>query len=495
MLLFKADFAFYLLLKRLTCRWLCYSVLISLYACRLGPSYTPPAVEIPDQWKACHETEDSVSSPSHDRWWEVFNDNTLNCLENQAIENSPNLYIALQRVFEARALAGVSKANLYPQLTIDPSYTNSGMLYKFFGPAGVIPFNQRFFRIHQVQYNLPLDMNYELDLWGKLRSQYDYQFRTAQAQEEALHTTLLSLTADVASNYFLLRSLDAQLVFYHDTINSLQKEVQLVTSRYENGLVNFIDVTNASLQLSNAKADYEDLLRQRALQEDALAVLIGEIPSEFCLESMPLSGSPPMIPPSTPASVLIKRPDIAQAERTRAAQHAMIGAAYASFLPSISISGTLGFSSPDIKQFLSWNSRLWAMGANASQPVFDGGRNRSNLEAAWAVFMEADGNYQEQVLIAFKEVEDALNNLSMQASQAGFLAESVDFANKTYASSQKRYVQGLVGYLEVVENQKAALNAERAWITLQGVRFLSTIQLIKSLGGSWDSCEATEAVF
>lgn len=470
-----------------------FVLLLSLTGCRIGPRYHPPMPEAPDEWKSPPATTNPT--PYFACWWEVFDDEKLNMLEQLAVANNPNLYIALERVLEARAYAGVKKADLYPQLNLDSNYKDSTQLYQFFLPPGVVIPNvdkvSPFFRIHQFLYSLILNLNYEVDLWGKLRGQYASAVYSAQAQLQDYYTSLLSLTAELANHYFQLRTFDAQMDYLQATVEIYQKNYQLVKAKFDKGLIYYGDVANASLQVTNAQSDYEETARQRRIEENAIAVLIGTIPSEFFLEHHPLTQPPPMIPPGVPAAILAQRPDIAEAERNMAAQHRLIGVAYASFLPSLNLTGAFGYSSPDFQQFLKGISRYWAFGANSREPILDGGRNSSNLIQAWARYKEASGEYQQTLLTAFQEVENALNNLERQDKQAQFLASSVRSSEDVYRISSNRYNKGLVSYLEVIDSERAKLNVQLNDIGLLGARYLSTVQLIKALGGSWEmsSCE------
>jgi multidrug efflux system outer membrane protein len=298
---------------------------------------------------------------------------------------------------------------------------------------------------------------------------------------------MLTLTTELASNYFQLRSLDSQIDVLQSTISVREKLLKLAQSRFDNGLINHIDVFNATLQLSNVQAEYANNMRLRNLQENALAVLIGLPPPLFSLQHHPLTTKPPVIPASLPSEVLHQRPDIAQAERNMEAQHALIGVAYASFFPSLNLTGTLGFSSPDLKDFMTWQSRFWSYGFNSAQTIFDAGRNCSNLSASWARFSQARNAYQKQILIAFREVEDALKNLEMQNEQSASLEVALSSSQKTIQLSQSRYFKGLTNSFEFIEAEKSVLEAQLNVINLLGVRYLSTIQLIKALGGSWSS--------
>lgn len=477
-------------------------LLIFMGGCRVGPRYEPPSTDAPIEWKNAHIKENC--NPVVDYWWEVFNDPVLNELESQAVANNPELYIALERIFEARAIVGIQAANLYPQATLNPSFYDEGILFKAQIPPNLLsnlggvgagacggssgantgatipPF-----RIHQMQYMLPLNLNYELDLWGRIRDQVDSAFYNEQAQIESYLSVMLSLTSDVASNYFQVRSLEAEINFLKETIATREKNLQLTSSRYSKGLVNFLDVTQAEVDLGNAKANLDESTRLKEIAINQIAVLVGTLPTNFFLDPVPLNEDPPEIPSGVPSTMLLRRPDIAQAERVMASQHAQINAAYANFFPTLSLTGALGFSSPDLKHFLKWISRYWAIGVTSSQMVFDGGRDNSILQTAIARFKEASGGYQQQVLVAFQEVEDALNNIEMYAKQTKNLLDVVNASTKATQLSMNRYVNGVAIYLEVVENERLELQAKINWIRTMSLRYISTIQLIKALGGSW----------
>lgn len=454
--------------------------------CRVGPAYQPPVTPVPETWKNTYAV--NCSATCIDYWWEVFDDPLLNDLEALAVQNNPTLYVALQHVFEARALAGAEAANLYPQLNLDPSYTSMGSLIKIQLP-NTLPLNIGSippFRVHQMQYLLPLNLNYELDLWGKLHDQVDAAVFNADAQLMAYYSSMLTLTADLATTYFQLRGLDAQIDLLQATIKTRQKNYELTRNRFDKGLVTFLDVTQAETDLANAEASYAEAVRLRNLAENQIAVLVGQLPSLFCIEHRPLRDSPPVIAPGVPSTILLQRPDIAAAERTMASEHALVDAAYASFFPTFNLTGALGFLSPDFSHFLKWISRYWLIGVSSSQMVFDGGRDYYDLEAAWARFLEADGTYQQTVLTAFREVEDALNNIEQQNQQVQKLAQAVKSSRTATNISLNRYRGGVTIYLEVVENERIALQAEINWINQQSALYVSTVQLIKALGGSWE---------
>lgn len=470
------------------------AIILLCCGCQVGPRYSPPPVEVPDQWK--HEEKQVSSPPCVNVWWEIFGDETLTFLEQQAVTFNPNLMAVLDRVAQARAIAGVDKSALYPQLSLAPSYMNQASLFKLYLPSGTtLPLGLNFpdiYRIHQLQYVMPLNMSYEIDLWGKIRGQYESSVLNARAQEENFQASMLTLTADVATAYFKMRTFDAQLEVIENNIDLLKKSLALTQARFKKGLIGEQDVLAATQEVSDNEAILFDTIRQRELQVNALATLTGMPASEFCLQRMPLKGLPPTVPAGVPSRVLLQRPDIASAERTMASQHAMIGVAYAAFFPSFELTGTIGFSSPDIRQFLSWKSRLWALGVNAMQPIFMGGYNIANLNLAYAQYNEASHDFEQKVLTAFQEVEDALVNLEMQAKQYDSYLVSTEASEKRIKLSLRRYQNGVANYLEVLDSERSKLSADSNLVNVLGYRYIATIQLIKAMGGAWVYEESPE---
>lgn len=462
-----------------------------LGGCHLGPKYEIPELETPGVWKA---GEAAASAPIVENWWEAFQDEELAQLEYQVIEKNPNLFMAIQRVAEARATAGVVRSRLFPELNLKPVYDNIGELIELYGvPEGLFPGLHTITRVHELIYQLPVAMSYEVDLWGKFRGTYQAAKIYAEARDEALRATLLTLTSDLASNYYNLRSLDTQIELLSQLLQLRRKALDLTKSRFKVGLANYLDVMNAERQLSDSDAEYQDSLRQRTVFENAIAVLIGCPASEVQLGRAPLVANPPQIPAGIPSEVLIRRPDVAQAERTMAAAHQLIGVAYSTYFPSILLTGALGYSTPDLSQFLTWAGRFWQLGANISQMLFNAGRNRSYVDAALAKFREEKGAYEQVILTSFQEVEDALNNVEQQKKQFEALHRSYAAAYETAVLSRSRYEKGIVNFLDTLVSEEVALEAQRAYQNVLGLRYQSTIQLIKALGGSWSVSSETPA--
>lgn len=463
---------------------LAFIALLLMLGCQVGPPYPPPEMDqsIPSEWKHPSTTEDPP--PCFDSWWEIFSDPKLNELEQTAVAQNKNLESALEAVEAARALAGIVKADLYPQLTINPLWSDQGMLTKLFGPSTTPPINP-FIREHIQQFLLPLNLNYELDLWGFFRNRYASAYYNYQAEQEAYCASLLVLTAEVASVYYQIRALDTLIELYQTTIQTRKKAFDITKSRYDYKVNDYLAVAQAGVDLNNVQSLYYDAIRQRELEVDALAVLLGLPASNFCVDTEPLRLLPPQVPAGIPSDVLLNRPDIAQRERTRASQHALINVAVANFFPSFTLTGTLGYSSPDLGHFLKWISRYWAMGVAGNQMVFDGGRDCSQLELAWANFRQADADYQQTVLVAFQEVENALANLEGLAKESVSTQQAVEYAHKAYTISMDRYVRGVDFYLNVVDAERQELDNQRAYTGILEQRYIATIQLIKALGGGW----------
>lgn len=460
-----------------------FSLLLILTSCRVGPTYYPPENDAPPQWK--HPSYEEVPMPCIDYWWQIFEDSSLSSLEQLAVENNKDLYVALDRVMEARAQVGIEAANLYPQLNLDPVYNNQTQLIKLFSFGNSPVDTPSVFREHQMTYSLPLNLSYEIDLWGQLRDQLDAAYFSFQAQQEAYRTTLLLVTSDVASTYFQIRATDTLIELFSDTIVTRKKALKINQDRFDFKVIDYLPVALAGLDLSNVESQYYAAIRQRELLVNALATLLGLPPVELDIPANPLKAQPPIVPAGIPSTVLLQRPDIAEAERVMASQNALIKANYASLFPSFTLTGALGFLSPDYRHFMKWISRFWQYGVNANQMVFDGGRICSEIELSWANFYEASDVYKQTVLVAFREVEDALANLEWLKKEADSVENAVYYAEKAYKISMDRYLRGVDFYLSVADNERQLLDNQRALVGLLESQYISTVQLIKAIGGGW----------
>ncbi len=453
-------------------------------------------------------------------WWEVFHDAKLNELEEQALSSSYTLTAALERVLQARTQAAMSYSPLLPSVLFSPSFSRTGSLFQnpfFVGSGsdgnGKLPkspaeiaallknakMNQANasssavastadFRFIQSQYLFPFSINYEVDLWNQLHNAFYASVHQAQASYEDYLGVLLSLTADVASTYFQARGLDARQEVIQQNIEIRQEAVNVNRARYQAGIIVYLDVSKAIVELARARSEAEDVRRSRGLQENQLATLIGVPASVFSLPYNPISVAPPVIPQGLPSELLTRRPDIASAERKIAAAWRQMGVAWANFFPSFNLNTAIGFESPFAYQLFNWRSRLWQVGWQCAQTLFDGGRNAANYEYYESIYKEALAHYQQTTLQAFQDVEDALVNLRGFAAQAHDLSIAVKYARLALELAQMRYTKGLTNYLDVVDAERQVLEAEQAAVVVLSERYLSTIMLIRALGGGW-SCE------
>ncbi len=451
----------------------------------VGPNYVRPTNAVPATYKTTHDLgawkeAKPLDSVPKGNWWEAFGDTALNDLEQQAALANQDLKAAFARVTQARATARVARSELLPALNFDPSFRRER-----FSPNQEPGFGD----ITASAFRAPLDLSYEIDLWGRVRRSFESARADASASAAALHHILLTLQADVAQNYFALRARDAELVTVTSTVALRREQLQLVRSRFEGGIGNDLDVARAETELAATEAEAAALAQQRAELENALAILVGANPASFRLA--PLAGEaawnpgPPTIPSGLPSDLLERRPDVAEAERQLAAANARIGVAKAAFFPVLRLTGSGGFVSADVESLFNWESRAWSIGPSLSLPIFAGGRNRANLNRSKAAYEEGVARYRQRILVAFGEVENSLAGIRYLSDQAAAQDRAVASARRSAQLASERYTAGIVSYLEVVDANRAALQTERARAQLTGQRLIASAQLIKALGGGW----------
>jgi outer membrane protein, multidrug efflux system len=449
----------------------------------VGPNYRRPDEKTPEQWKT--QVDPAFWQPAVPRdeespgpWWDVFDDAALTELERQALEANQDIRQAAARVEQARALARVSRADLFPSAATNPSYSRFKSSAAGFGGEG--SFEGKI-------YNLPFDLSYEVDLWGKVRRSFEASRAEAEASLAQRKFVELAVTADVARRYFELRQLDAEAELLRQALDLRGKALEIARQRASGGLVSELDVERAKTEWSAAESELFDVQRRRAETENALAVLCGRNASDFKVDIVPLTAETPLpeIPPGLPSQLLERRPDVAEAERRLASASARIGVAHAAFFPSLRLTGSAGYVSTELDSLLDPTSEVWSISPSVSLPIFAGGRNVANLDAAAARYDEAFAVYREQVLVAFADTENALANLQWLGQQARAQADFVDAARRSASISDERYRQGLVGYLESVDAERQRLQAERGAVQILSSRLVSSVFLIKALGGDW----------
>ncbi len=459
--------------------------MLFLEGCAVGPNYHRPETAIPADYKSKElgswKTGTPLDNVPKGAWWEIFGDKTLNELESQAAQANQQLKGAVARVDQARATARVARSELLPSLNFDPSFTRQRYSPNQMPSFGSLTVNN---------FQTPLDLSYEIDLWGRVRRGFESARAEAAASLAAFHSVLLTLQADVAQNYFLLRSLDAEIASVTSTVGLRKEQLQLVRSRFEGGIGNELDIARAETELATTEAEAASLAKRRVELENALAILVGSNPAVFKLAALERANTnwnpqPPAVPAGLPADLLERRPDVADAERQLAAANARIGVAKAAFFPVVRLTGSGGYVSADIDNLFNWESRTWSIGPSVSLPIFAGGRNRANYKFSQAAYQESIAKYRQQILVAFGEVENSLAGIHHLSTQASAQNRAVANSRRAVELATERYRSGLVSYLEIVDASREELQTERGSAQIAGQRLVTAVQLIKALGGGW----------
>jgi NodT family efflux transporter outer membrane factor (OMF) lipoprotein len=449
--------------------------------CTVGPKYKRPAAEVPPaykevgDWKRAQPNEQNLGGA----WWQLFQDPQLNALEDQINVSNQDLKAAEAQYTQARAVLRYYRADYYPSIDAGAAATRNRISNN--RPPGLSSNGATY-----NDYQIPVELSYELDVWGRVRKTVESQRDQAQASAADLATVNLSLHAELALFYFQARSLDAQEQLLNSTVAQYEQAYQLTDSRFKGGLASEVEVQQASTQLEATRAQAIDVGVLRAQYEHAIATLIGKPASSFRLSPLPLTSPPPSIPLELPSELLERRPDIAAAERRMAAANAQIGVAKAAYYPNISLGATGGFESGVITTLLSGPSILWSAGASAIAPIFDGGRRRANTDQAVAAYDQTVANYRQTVLTGFQQVEDNLAALRILEKEADTQQHAVLASQKYLELALTRYRGGITSYLEVTTAQSAALTDEVTAVNILGRRMTSAVLLVQALGGGWD---------
>lgn len=456
--------------------------LLWLAGCAVGPDYQRPAAPMTDAFKENETWKSAAPADAIQRgaWWEVYGDPQLGALVERVSVSNQNLLAAEAQFRQARALVGSARSAFFPQAAVGLSFSRShqsGTLHNNLGGSGT----------NVSDYAMPVSIGWELDVWGRIRRNVESSEASAQASAADVESARLSLQAELAADYFQLRSVDADRAILDDSIAVFERSLKLTQSRYEGGIASRDDIAQAQTQLESTRAQAIDLGVQRAALEHAIAVLMGEPPARFSLPPMPLDAEPPAIPVGVPSQLLERRPDVAAAERAMAAANAQIGVAIAAYYPTVTLSASGGFESSHIDQWFTWPSRFFSVGPTISETIYDGGYRASQTAAARAQYDNTVAGYRQSVLTAFQQVEDNLAALRILQQEATVTAAAVAAARESVALTTNRYKEGNASYLDVVVTQAAALNNERTANDVRGRRMLASVQLIQALGGGWDA--------
>jgi multidrug efflux system outer membrane protein len=460
---------------------------VLLAGCTVGPKYSRPQVAAPPSWTTQGPWQPATPKDTIPKgaWWQVFADPQLNQFEDQLLASNQSLEAARDRLQQARSLARVTTAAYFPQLNTNPSAQReraSANRAVLGATAPSEPITQNIFEI-------PFSVNYEVDVFGRVRRNLEAANASLQSTAADLQNAQLVLTAELAADYFTLRELDAELVVVQQALDYQQKALDLVQRRHEGGVASGLELAQQETVLDSSKTQISLLQQQRAQYLHALAVLTGHPASTFDIAAEPLHSSPPPVPVGVPSDVLERRPDVASAERSMAFQNAQVGIATTAFYPHITLGGSGGVQSRDIGSLISAPSAFWAVGTDLLQPIFNGGRNRANLAAAKSAYQEAEANYRQSVLLAFQQVEDGLSGLESLSRAAATQQATVEDARRALNIANNRYTGGVTTYLDVITAQTTLLSNERLSTQLLGQQMVMSVYLVKALGGGWDASD------
>lgn len=485
-------------MKRMIARGVAPLLAALLLSACATPEFRQPAVETPtafresqvpaatevagiegSRWKPAQPAEQQPRG----QWWLAFKDPALTALVEEASANNANLAVAAARVKQARAIAGIAASDRVPQVGVGigaqrarPSALESGL------PQGT-PTQP------VTTYTANLTASYEVDLFGRVAAGVSAARSDAASSEANYRSVLLALRADVAQTYFRLRALDAELDTVNQTVRLREESVKVTQRRFDLGDIGEFDLSRARTELATARAEAIGLQRQRATAEHALAVLLGKPAANYVAGRSPLLDATPLpaIPAGLPSSLLERRPDINAAQRAMEASNARIGVARGAMFPALTISAAGGGVGGAFSEVFKWSSRSWVLGLLTSMPLIDGGRNRANVERSEAVLEESVGAYRQSVLTAFAEVEDNLAGLRILSGQAEQIDAALVAARRSADLAQKLYDAGRSSYIELLDAQRNLAAVERAAVQLRGNRAVTTVALIRSLGGGWDA--------
>jgi NodT family efflux transporter outer membrane factor (OMF) lipoprotein len=476
------------------------AVCLLLSGCHpVGPNYSkPPAVGLApefkesgptaykevDGWKAAQPSDQTLKG----KWWEAFNDPQLNALEEKIDPANQTLKAAEANFRAARASIGLYRANLAPTLSVGPGVgaLRDSVNQPYAGGA-ITAGGQG-----EGSFLLPIDLSYEVDLWGRIRRSITAAREQAQASAADLETARLSLHAELAIDYFNLRSADGQKKLLDDTVAAYQQALQLTEDRYNGGASPLSDVTQARTQLQTAQVQDTDVDVQRAQYEHAIAVLTGQAPAAVTLVATPVTVEAPAIPAipgALPSQLLERRPDIAGDERRMAAANEQIGIAQGAFYPTLDISAQAGFNGTSLLNLFTWPSRFFAVGPVLNETIYDHGRRRAQSDIVLAQYDATVADYRQTTLTAFQQVEDNLAALRVLETEAAQQRAATDSAQQSLDLFKIRYEGGVDTYLQVVTSQTIALQNQRNEIDITRRRLEASVLLIKALGGGWTTAQ------
>lgn len=458
------------------------AVLLSSTACAIAPKYVRPLTPTPPVYRESPPPGWTNAQPTdlaaRGRWWRVFNESGLDALEDDVSISNQNVLAVEAQYRAARAAVRVAASGQFPSVTAAPGATRAG------GDGS---------QLRDRLYQVPVDVSYQADVWGSIRRNVAANARLAQASAADLENARLLYQSELAMDYFQLQGLDAERRLLEDTVRSFEQYLQLTQDRFQGGVVSMADVALAQTQLQGARAQLMDLGVARAQVEHAIAVLTGRAPAALSIPPAANQVLPPALSVELPSTLLERRPDIAAAERRVAAANQEIGVARAAFFPALTFGGSIGSEAAAVADLFTAPTRVWSVGAQLAETLFDGGKRRSQVRLTQAAYDATVANYRETVLSGFQQVEDALAALRILARESEILTEAVAAAQQSLDLAAIQYRGGLASYLQVVTAQTSLLQNQRATVDLRTRALIESVSLIQALGGGWSSSDLPTA--
>jgi len=453
--------------------------------CTVGPNYHRPAAVVPAKWDVAEPWRESVPRDALPKgaWWSIFHDDDLNALEQQALDANQTIKISAAHLEQARASAAIQISTLFPTFGTAPSVERQRISGNRPAVSSLAVTNP----ITQSNVTLPFTVSYEVDLFGRRRRSIEAAGAQYQASAADFENVRLLITSELAGDYFSLRQLDSELAILNRTVETLRRGLQLVQQRHNGGVASGLDVAQEETLLNTTRTQATLLLQQRKQLEDAIAVLVGKPAPDFHLPSKEVTAEPPTLETTLPSDLLERRPDIAEAERQMAVTNAQIGIAKSAYYPSLNLFAQGGWQAADIAKLANVASTFWAVGANVAEGIFTGGARRAQVQFVQAGYDADVASYRQTVLAAFQEVQDSINGLTVLDQAQQSQQDAVDSARRTVDIATNRYTGGLVSYLDVVNAQQTLLNNEQQMAVIRGQKFVTTVLLVKALGGGWDA--------
>ncbi len=467
-------------------------LLVLMCGCIVGPKYHVPPTPAPpaykemtpenlkqtEGWKEA-QPQDSVL---HGKWWEVFGDQQLDALEEQVNISNQNIAASFASFLQARALVRQARSQYFPTVTTNPSITSNRTF-----SASSSSSSSSVSAVEYPEYSLPFDASWTPDLFGRVRNTVRSNVASAQASAADLENTRLTAQAELAVDYYELRTQDSLKQLLDATVVAYRESLNLTQALYETGIDNDEAVAQAETQLKSTEALDTNLGILRAQYEHAIALLVGQPASTFSIPMAPLKANPPAIPFGVPSQLLERRPDIAASERLMAQANAQIGIAKAAYFPTVTLSGAAGFESDSIANWLTWPARFWSAGPALAETLFDAGLRRATVQQYQAAFDQTVANYRQTVLTAFQQVEDNLAALRILSQEIQQQDAAVKAAQRNLNVATDRFKLGLDPYLNVITAQTALLSNQQTAVNLRMQQMTSSVQLIEALGGGWNT--------